>query len=62
MHAQAKMGEREDGSTDLTERLNTRITERGEAEDMDVAEISANQEDEIVATAGFRSTSSWFGS
>ena len=46
MHAQAKRGRSEDASADSAERLNKRIKETAEAEDMDVAEICVNQEDE----------------
>ena len=46
MHAHPKRGRSEDASADSAERLNKRIKETAEAEDMDVAEISVNQQDE----------------
>ena len=46
LYADAKVERSEDGSADLAERLNKRIKKTAEAEGMEVAENSVNQEDE----------------
>ena len=47
MHTQAKRDRSEDDQTDLTERLNKRTKEMSAAEEMEVAETTVNQEDEM---------------
>ena len=46
MHAQAKRKRSKDDSVYWVERLNKRIKETAEAQNMDVADISVNQENE----------------
>ena len=47
VHGQAKRDWSEEDQTDLTERLNKRSKDMSTAEEMEVAEITVNQEDKM---------------